>query len=61
VQHGIFVDVHIGIASSLGTNPSSFTIRANRWDGGGTGIQMHGDRGDATLDQTRRRTRRRAA
>ena len=49
VVRNVFVDVHIGISGILGTNPSSFAIAGNLWRGGGTGVQMHGDRGAATL------------
>lgn len=50
IEHCIFAGVNIGIAASSGTDPSSFAVTGNRWDGGGTGIQMMGDReDDATL------------
>lgn len=43
------VEVRISIASSLSENASSFAITVNLVEGGGTGIQLGGDRGPATL------------
>ncbi|HZR79863.1 MAG TPA: right-handed parallel beta-helix repeat-containing protein [Candidatus Binatia bacterium] len=49
IESNIFSAMSIGISSILGTNPSSFAISGNLFSGGRTGMQIHGDRGAATL------------
>src|SRR5262249_53721924 len=49
VVRNIFDGAHIGVSAVLAENASSFSISHNRWIGGGTGIQMLGDVGAATL------------